>query len=462
MIILTDDQGQEMSCMGTPGISTPHMDALAARGMLFRKVYNTYASCTPARASLMTGTYPHTHRLTINVPEFFGPVPTDLWRKTNDWRNKGLAVPASIATLPELFNQAGYRTCITHKLHMQPQEKFPFNDWIMPAPDDPVLGSEAYATMDAREPLTTFFAQVGDKPFFLYHNIGAPHRSFENHLRDKRTKPVDPAKVVIPAYLPDVPAVRQDWADYLTSVQEADAQVGDALEVLEKSGKLDNTIIILVGDNGPAFIRGKASTYPLGAREAMVIAGPGLAKNVQTDELVSFVDIAPTLLEIAGIEIPASVQGKSILPLLEQRKGAKGQPLLICEKYGRNAGPKEYRDRAAFDGRYHYIRRMNASAPRSINADNFELKPWGNRTYPATLENKDKFPEAYALMLAWREGTDPEELFDLQNDPWGTRNIAKDPAHATALAQMRKAMDEWQDQTGDSEMIRSRDIKNLP
>lgn len=454
LLIITDDQGLEMSCMGTPGIATPHLDALAKRGMLVRNAYNTYASCSPSRASILTGTYPHTHQITINVPEFFGPKPPSAAPKNEKKGNaslRDLAVPPNIATLPEVLKQAGYRTGISHKFHIQPHAKFPFDAWIAELPN--VKGPN----YEAR--LGKFFADTGGKPFFLMHNIGAPHRPFTAHIRRAKTKAVDPAKIELPAFLPDVPAVRQDWADYLTATQEADYQVGEIIELLRQTGKLDNTLIVVGGDNGPAFTRGKASTYPLGAREALVIAGLGVAAGKETRELVSYADIAPTLLDFAGAPIPASMQGRTLRPLFEQQPGAKGHPLIVCEKQGLGNGPEVYRERGAFDGRYHYIRRMNPAAPRDINADNFQEQTWGNRTYSATLAAKEKFPQAYALMLAWKEGQAGEELFDLQNDPWATRDLAKDPAAASALAQMRQALDEWQDRTGDKQMMRSGRLK---
>jgi N-sulfoglucosamine sulfohydrolase len=462
LLIITDDQGLEMSCMGTPGMATPNLDALARRGLLLRNVYNTYASCSPSRASILTGTYPHTHHITINVPEFFGPMPpsgSQKKGKTGDASAPDLAVPANITTLPEVLKQAGYRTGISHKFHIQPHAKFPFDVWIADAAGAkgvPASGGDSYEVR-----LGKFFADTGGKPFFLMHNIGAPHRPFAAHIRRAKTKPVDPAKVELPAFLPDVSAVRQDWADYLTATQEADYQVGEIIEILRKTGKLDNTLIMVGGDNGPAFTRGKASTYPLGAREALVIAGPGVALGKESRELVSYSDIAPTLLDFAGLPVPASVQGRTLRPLLEQRPGAKGHPLIVCEKQGRGTGPDVYLERGAFDGRYHYIRRMNPAAPRDINADNFQEKPWGNRTYPATLAAKDTFPKPYALMLAWKEGLASEELFDLQNDPWATRDISKDPAGASALAQMRQALDDWQERTGDRQMIRSSKLNSL-
>jgi N-sulfoglucosamine sulfohydrolase len=447
LLIVTDDQGAQMGALGTPGLSTPNMDRLAKEGTLFRDVFNAYPSCSPSRASILTGTYPHTHRIRINVPEYFGKAPA-AWSaniaKAKPWG--GLQVPDGLPTLPETLNRAGYHTGISHKFHILPHAKFPFASWIGGGPDS----------------VKKFIAESGEKPFFLMHNIGAPHRPFRNAIRaDALMTPVDPAAVTLPPFLPDVPAARQDWADYLSATQAADAAVGEALRVLRDSGRYDDTLILFTGDNGPAFTRGKASTYPLGVREPLIVAGPGIPRGATTNQLASLVDLMPTILDYAGVARPATMAGISLRPILERRPGAKGHALLVSE-YGARPGPGSYRERGAFDGRYHYIRRANTGSAREINADNFDPVPWENRAYGATLAARDRFPLAFALMTEWQSGERSESLFDLKSDPWAIRDVIADPAFADARNRMRAALDRWQAETGDSEMPRSTDQKKQP
>jgi N-sulfoglucosamine sulfohydrolase len=447
LLIVTDDQGAQMGALGTPGLVTPNMDQLAKEGTLFRRAFCAYPSCSPSRASMLTGTYPHTHRIRINVPEFFGPNPTADWVTKNEegknWHN--LRVPDSVTTLPEALDAAGYFTGISHKFHIIPHSKFPFDEWIGGGP----------ATIQE------FITAAGDKPFFLMENTSAPHRPYKLHIKKSNKPIVSLTSIVLPPFLPDVPDVREDWAEGLTAVEAADDDVGATIAALRASGKYNNTIILFTGDHGPAFQRGKASVYPLGAFVPLIAVGPGIPHGVISEKLAGLVDLMPTILDYAGVARPASVQGVSLRPALEQRKGATTHDIIVSEKEGRPE-PKSFKERGAFDGRYYYMRLDNLKSPRDLNADNFDPIPWGNLTYNATVAAKDSFPDQYRLMLEWKEGTQPESLFDLQKDPWGIKDVARDPAYRDALNRMRRALDRWQDQTGDNEMPRSAPQKDKP
>ena len=441
LLIVADDQGREAGCYGTAGVATPNMDRLARGGMLFRQAFCAYPSCSPSRATMLTGVYPHTHRITINVPEHFGASPpaAALEGPIKSYTSRGLFVPESLPTLPELLKQTGYRTAITHKLHVLPHTKFPFDKWLTGRPEE----------------LRKFFAGEADKPFFMMHNLAPPHRPFAPYLKRLEAKPVDAAKVKVPACLPDTPVVRQDWADYLSSIQVADEDLGWALEALRQSGQFDNTIIIYTGDNGPAFQRGKASTYPLGLREPLIVTGPGVLKGQQTAALASYVDLMPTILDYADVPVPTSIQGRSLRPLLEGRPGAAGHDLVVGEIHGAPK-PNNYQERGATDGRWHYIRRRNVASGREINADDFDEKPWGNRTYAATLVARDQFPLPYRLLITWKTNPPPEELYDVQSDPDCTHDLSQDSVHAADLRRMRGALDQWIRQTDDQAMAASK------
>jgi N-sulfoglucosamine sulfohydrolase len=443
LLIVADDQGAEMSCLGTPGLSTPNMDALAASGTLFRaaNVFCAYPSCSPSRASMLTGVYPHTHHITRNVPEFFGSNAAAWESKLGAyWRT--FQVPASVPTLPQLLKPAGYYTGISHKFHILPHGSFPFDEWISGTP----------------ESVEKFIAAAGDKPFFLMHNIGAPHRPFGLWVKRAEHK-VDPAQVKVPGFLPDVPDVRQDWADYLTSVQFTDDELGRVLEALRRSGQAANTIILYTGDNGPAFQRGKASCYPFGLREPLIIAGPGVKSGVKTDALATLVDFTPTILDYANAPIPPLMHGITLRPLVEQRPGATGEKLIAGEKFGDLSPEKAYQEYAVFDGRWFYIRRNHMNQPRNLNDDVFPGKGWGNRSYAATIAAKDRFPGKYQLTDEWEKGGNVESLFDIHADFDAIKDLAPDPASSSDLEKMRNAMDRWLEQTGDNLMRRSGHLK---
>lgn len=440
LLIVSDDQGGQMGCLSTAGLSTPHMDGLARRGVLFRQAFCTFGSCSPARASMLTGLMPHSHGITRNVHEHLGPAPPSDW-PAHKWRiNATFRVPDGRPTLIELLKAAGYRTGITSKFHLAPHAKFPFDAWIR--------GNRG-------EEVARFIRGAAGRPFFLMHNLRSPHRPFLPFIRAAGREVIDPRTVTVPAYLPDTPRMRRDWAEYLTAVQATDDRLGEALAALRASGRADETLVLFTGDNGPAFHRGKYSAYDFGLRVPLIAAGPGVEARRRCDDLVSHVDLLPTIADLAGIDPPRVTHGRSLRPVLAGRPGAKTRELVFGEVcFG--AGPEAAQARSVSSGRFHYIRRIHADRPHPMPADNVREKPWGNHSYQATVQARDRFPRAYRL-LRQIEGTPPaEELFDLRKDPWCTRNVLSDPACAAELARLREALARWADRTGDDAFHRAK------
>lgn len=437
LLIVGDDHGAEMSCAGTPGLHTPNMDALAARGVLFRQNFCTMASCSPSRASMMTGLYPHSHGLLINCFEYFGPQPPADWLEKHDAINRQRCVREEVPTLIEGLRAAGYRTGISHKFHMYPHRKFPFDSWIANTPGD----------------VQRFLAARDDRPFFLMHNIASPHRPFRLHMRNAGRECLDPATVRPPGFLPDVPVVREDWAEYLTCVEITDQKVGEVLGVLEASGHRDDTVVIYVGDNGPSYHRGKMTVYDFGLRVAMIVAGPGVQQGVTSDELTSLADLMPTVMDYAGARLTRPVQGKSLRPLLEGRPDARGHELMFGEVHV-GVQPGGFEGRSVFDGRWHYIRQYNTDRPHPLCADDVQEQTWGNRAYQATLDAREQFPEAYAL-LQTVVGPDPprEQLFDLEADRWETKDLMGSADAEPARARLSAALDRWLEETDDRTVL---------
>lgn len=439
LFFVADDMGADLGCLGNPDIKTPNLNALAAKGILFKNAFCTYASCSPSRTSILTGLWPHSHGTTQNVPNVFGlnTESRDFDITKQPWPK--LAIPPTVPTLVEELKKAGYYTGITQKAHILPVARFPFDWW-----------KSKFTTKD----IETFFSQQPDKPFFLMLNYPSPHRPFNGHIRLHQGDLPDAKTVHLPPDLPDLPQVRQDWADYLTCIEVVDQIVGQTMEALKSSGRLDNTTIFIMGDNGPAFQRGKASTYPRGLRVPLIVSGCGVKSSPASQALVSLADLTPTAMEAAGLPPIKSAQGISLHPLLS---GGHDWPrkLLVGEKSGSIVRKTVYQERAAFDGRWHYIRRYNRQSEPDYNADNFELSPWGNKTYQATIDAAQQFPEAYALLNRFLKERPAEELYDIQRDPFCLHDKSADKDSADILAQMRQALDAWLDKTSDSQMARS-------
>ena len=431
LLILTDDHGAHLGALGTPGLRTPRIDQLAREGVLFSNAFAATASCAPSRCSILTGAYPHSNGVWRNVLLGMIPVPPAA--------RDVVGVHRDVPTLVEILNQAGYVTGITAKYHLNPPSKFDFQHKI-PIPKQ---RPESY-----RAAVGKFIQDAGGRPFFLMANTTFPHRPFRSHLFPTDVAPVNPDETQPPPSIPDLPGVRQDWADYLTSIQCADAITGAILDALRESGQERNTLVLFAGDQGPAYVRGKATMYDLGIRVPLIVKGPGIAAARDTKNLVSLIDLAPTVLDYLGIDIPSTVQGASLRPLLEAKSGAPWRSLIFAEH--NSHGLKEiYPVRSVYDGRFHYLRNLMPEREYAFIADARDAGPqWDNNAFEPTLAAKEQFPIQYELLQATIRRP-PEELYDRVSDPHEMHNIAADPRFAAALGRLREAMNQWMRQTND-------------
>ncbi len=440
LFILTEDQGAHLGCLGTPGLQTPRMDELASRGLLFRNAFVAYPVCSSSKACLYTARHNHDTGLLNNTVNYHKPAA----RLTPQERSQPLYVRnrirAEIPTLTELLRDAGYYQGVTHKLHVAPVEKFPYDEFLPNQTGEVMQGFLRRA------------AKAG-KPWFLLYNIPDSHRPYPNS--DKEKIRVDPAAVKLPAYLPDTPVVRKDWSEYLAGIEKADALIGQALDALRESGEAERTLIFFMGDHGPTFQHGKMTPYDLGLRVPFIWAGPGIRKGL-TDALASELDLMPTLLDLIGIAPPKGLHGVSLRPVLEGRQDAKPRDLVFAEISDKGNLPNGgMQERAAFDGRWKLIYREKTDPPwRQVQADSKEWPKWGNRSYAETVRVKDQFPEAYRVL----QGLDPQnlggkvpalEFYDLQSDPDECHDLAADPACAAPRERLLGALRKWVKDTND-------------
>ncbi|MFZ5828557.1 MAG: sulfatase-like hydrolase/transferase, partial [Planctomycetota bacterium] len=446
LFILTEDQGPHLSHVGTPGVQTPHMDALARSGTYFRNAYVVYPVCSASKAAIMTGLHNHANGLLNNTANYHKPAAelTPAERQRSVYRSN--RVRESVPTLTELLREAGYYQGVTHKLHVAPNEKFPYDEFLRKP------SREAAAAFIER-------AEQAGKPWFLLYNVPNSHRPYPNSDRVKIR--VNSGDVSLPAFLPDTPIVRQDWAEYLAAVEETDALVGEALEALKASGQEDKTIVIFMGDHGPCFQHGKMSLYELGLRVPLVVRVPGLPAG-DTDALASEVDLMPTLLDLLGREPPATTHGVSLRPVLEQRRDAKPREFVFAQISHLGPLPNDgMQERSVGDGRWKLIYREKVETKwRQVNADLKLPKPWGNRSYHETVRVKDQFPEAFRVLAEM----DPQslggdvprlELYGLKNDPDEMHNLIGQPEHRATAARLQAALAAWAEETGDRFIDRS-------
>lgn len=443
LFILTEDQGAHMSALGCTDIRTPNMDALAASGALFRRAYVGYPVCSASKACIMTGLHSHTNRLVNNTNNYLKRAEklTDAEKNAPPYLHT--RIRSTGPTLVEVLVQHGYHAAVSGKLHVAPNERFPYHDFIPHVP--------------AKQTLNGVIKRAAGKPWFLMHNtITSTHRPFVNS--EKQPISLDPAKVTLPPHLPDTPVIRRDWAEYLDGVQKADRQVGEMLEALRASGQESNTIILFMGDHGPAYPHGKMTPYHFGLHIPLVIKLPR-AKPLVSEALVSELDLLPTLLDVLGIAYDSLVHGKSLKPLIDGQPDAKGHDFIFAEVSGRSLNQtRGMEERGVLDATHQLILRSRIDEPKVINADLRDMKPWINRVYGELVARKTDFPDAYRMLQTMDPhalGGNPPliELYDLQNDPGELHDLANDPAAKPHLERLMTAFKKWHVETKDEAMI---------
>lgn len=431
LLVLSDDHTrQHLGILGDPVIKTPNFDAFGRQGMRFLHFFTAAPQCVPSRAAYMTGRSP----VAVRVGRFSTPLPPD------------------IKTLPEHLRAAGYHTGICRRsFHL---------DGPGAAADQGVGGIITRLDMKTFARRVDFLNVSGNrqqtkpivnqfldsvpagKPFFLWVNFNDPHHVWD---RNAIRQPHDPAKIPVPAHLPDMPGMRDDLARYYDEISRADEEFSWLLQILEERKLANNTLVVFAGDNGHAFPHGKGSLYDPGLNVPLLVRWPGKIKaNLESEELLSNEDIAPTLLEAAGLAKPAEMSGRSFLPHL----------------LGRPYESRKY----IFAARIHH---GNAPYTAETKANNFDLsrcvrtrryKLIYNCTPQQEYAPVDSMRDAgwTEMVAAHREGRlapqfrrayfNPKrpvlELFDLEQDPAELENLAGRPELAAVEQELKLALAE--------------------
>ncbi len=306
VIIIADDLGMQLGCYGDKTTRSPNIDALAKRGVRFARAYATVSSCSPSRASILTGLYTHQNGQ-------YGLQHAEHNQQTRLW----------VQSLPNLLRAIGYWTGIIGKVHVGPQSVYNFDAQITKD-----LGGNRDGVAMARA-ARDFINRRDGKPFFLVHAFSDPHRAREGFgneafAKDPNEVRYDPKDVIVPAHLPDRPEVRKELAEFYQSITRMDRGVGLLIAVLREAGVLDDTLIIFISDNGIPFPGAKTTLYDAGIHLPMIVAGPGVPAGRTNHGLVSFIDIAPTVLDFTQAKRPKyKLAGQTLLPILgyEHPKG---------------------------------------------------------------------------------------------------------------------------------------------
>jgi arylsulfatase A-like enzyme len=277
-----------------------------------------------------------------------------------------------------------------------------------------------------------------DRPFFLWLAALDPHRDYQEGTIPEPHRPGD---VVVPPYLPDVPEVRKDLALYYDEIARLDHFVGEVLAELDRQGVAQDTLVLFLSDNGRPFPRCKTTLYDSGIKTPLIARWPGhIGAGGRCGSLVSTVDIAPTVLKLAGVEPGPTVQGKDIAPLFGDPSD-KVRDLIFAE---RNWHDYASHGRAARSERFKFIRNDDRERPLTPPADAVR-----SPTFVAMRRLRDEGKLSPAQRACFVSPRPPEELYDMDADPHELVNLAGDPKYARVLAEMRLALSEWSKETGD-------------
>ena len=403
LLVISHDTGRHLGSYGRK-VETPELNRIAEEGIQFDNYFCTQPQCSPSRASILTGQYGHNHGL-IGLTHL------------------GHTMKKGVKTLPSEMKRAGYGTWLFGFFHesidgIYEGEKLGY-DHVVKVP-----GNAAEKVTDRVEKFLLERAASGDgSPFYASVGFEETHRPFDNFEPD----PID--RVEVPPYLPDTKEVREDIARFQGSVKELDRALGRIRKVLEETQLDDNTLLIYTTDHGIAFPRAKGTLTDAGLETALIMKLPkGVErKGIRQNELLCNIDLMPTLLEFAGGEVPAGIDGKSFLPLINEESYTEREHF-FCE--------------LTWHDRYHPMRGVRTAKYKYIR--NFEDGP---KVYlPFDIHES---LSGQAVRKGYYVPNAKEELYDLEADPQEQNNLAKSSDHQLVLEELRGKVEQWMIETDD-------------
>lgn len=413
--LIAEDFGPHLGCYGTREVHTPNLDRLATEGVRYTRYFTTAPVCSPSRSAFMTGMY----QTTIGAHHH------------RSHRDDGYRLPEGVRVLTDWMRDAGYFTANVRALPasvgFRGAGKTDWNFTYVGKPFD----TDNWADLKGRQP---FLAQI---------NFSETHRTFH------APRHADPAKVDLPPYYPDHPLVRQDWAEYLDAATELDVKVGKVLKQLEADGLAESTLVVFMGDNGEAHVRGKQFCYDSGLHVPLIIRWPKqfptpkhYRAGTVDERLLASIDLAPTLLAVAGAPKPAKMQGEIFL-------GEKAeQPRQYVFGARDRCDETVARFRTVRDARYRYIRNFMPERPL------LQANAYKERQYPVwnllkELHAQGKLNPVQQVLV--QPSMPKEELYDLQSDPHEIRNLAASARaqDQAVLERLRGVLERWIEDSGD-------------
>lgn len=421
LLAIADDWSfPHASIYGDPTVRTPLIDRIAREGARFTHAFVASPSCTPSRAALLTGQAVHRLAEGGNLHGF---------------------LPKQFPVYPDLLEEAGYLVGYTRK------------GWG-PGRFEPGGRSRNPAGAQFKNFDEFIERRESGRPFCFWFGSQDPHRPYEPGTGAKGG--LKPGSVRVPGFLPDTAAVRQDILDYYFEVERFDRELGQIIQALERMGELENTIVIITSDNGMPFPRAKANVYDSGARVPLVVRWPGVVEGGRVvDALVSLTDLAPTILEAAGLKPPGVMTGRSLLPLFRaEAQPGRDRVFIERERHANvRRGDLSYPVRAIRTKEHLYIRNVRPDRwPAGDPERYFSVGPFGDidggPTKTLLLDRREEADIARYFRLATAKRP-AEELYDLKRDPDQLENVAGTAPYRDAQQRLRAELDRWLRETGD-------------
>lgn len=429
LLLMSDNQSwNHLGCYGDPVVKTPNINKLAQQGIRFTNAYCSAPSCTPARASMLTG--------------------QDMWR-LEEGANLWGTLPSRFKVYPDLLEKAGYLVGIEGK-GWGPGD-FKAGGWKR----NP--GGKRYNSFEE-----FYNNREKGQPFCYWFSSRNPHRPYKSN--EGRNTGINLDSIIVPAYLPDNDAVRGDIADYYAEIQNFDEEVASYIELLEEMGQLDNTLIVVCSDNGWQMPRGLANLYDFGTRIPLIISMPERFKGGRVvDDFVSLNDLAPTFLELAGIPVPKEMNAKSLVNILISGESGiiEAERNFMVTAKERHAFVRKNGDgypcRALRTKDFLYIRnykpaRWPAGDPPLFGDVDAHMLQYPCPTKMYFLKNREKEDVKELFRLAF--GKRPaEELFDLRIDPYQMKNVAESEEYQEARKTLARELNNYLRKTKDPRIV---------
>ncbi|MFI3321136.1 MAG: sulfatase, partial [Rikenellaceae bacterium] len=439
ILFVADDHGIDaLGCYGNDVIKTPSLDSLAATGVRFDNAFCTSSTSAVSRTVLMTGLFGHS---------------TATYGHSHDYHH--FSTYEGTPSLPMLLAEGGYKTARIGKYHLAPESVFHF---------DNTFEADPRSTAEMADACRDFILDKdnNDKPFFLYFCTDDPHRDspFAHEKWDEpndfgnrpegfeniETIEYDPNDVYVPSFLPDTYITRREIAQYYQSISRIDQGFDRLMQHLRESGKADNTIVIYISDNGMAFPGAKTTLYEAGMRLPCIISGAGIeGKNVLNKEMISWVDMTPTILEMTGTAYDKNqFHGKSFKGLVDG-SGAKGADVVYASHVCHEV-TMYYPMRVVRQKQYKLIWNIAYKLDYPFASDLWAASTWQQIERGQVDKLGDKPVNEYLYR--------PEfELYDIVADPFEAKNLSLDPKYASIVESMKKDMKQWQIDTKDPWLI---------